>query len=399
MIRQIVEGVITWLPGVSSSDIPQPLPGGISIHLRSDTVGLESQGIVGAIPLNNGDTIQIIPKVGQVNFLRLLFKAEGNQVSLEREFDDFVKYSIDDEQNIGSIVAKRFFASLNEILRRSPAQGRKRARRQDDFAAGEIQVARTALNLATKRTRPVVSLVKNRTTDIPENRILSEALVRSWPLLSPDTQSTFRLIYEHWVRRFPRSQNIFRDLLSVDRAFATRGYGGARDYYRLALMLAKIILGTNGIGFGSKNEVAGDAILLNAADIYERYLRCVISDSHAEKGYVVTKGGAGMQSLYTDGSFGLIPDIVISKANAITLIADAKYKKPTAGDHYQMVAYLAAHKLKRGILLAPLFSGTTVVIKEFATPEKVIVREIYLPMSDLDATEEILSSLVERYSH
>ena len=164
-------------------------------------------------------------------------------------------------------------------------------------------------------------------------------------------------------------------------------------------MLAKIILGSSGVGFSGGNQIHGDAVLLNAADIFEKYVRSVVRDAYAEKGFVVTKGGVGVHSLYTDGSFELLPDVVISKNGATCLIADAKYKKPTASDHYQMSSYLAAHNLKRGVLIAPLFSGASVVIKEYSTPNKLVVRELFLPMNDLDATEEALSSLVEDFSN
>lgn len=399
MITQIKEGEVSWLPGINPSDIPTSLPSGISLHVKAGVIGLESQGIVGAIPLANGDTLQIIPKIGKVNFLHLLFKAEGNQSALQSEFDAFVEYSLDDDRNIESVVARQLIYCLDEILRRSPLRDRIRTRRNGTFATGQIDVVNTAINIARKKSEPVVSTVKVKTVDIPENRILSEALLRSWPMIEKSRKIEYQNTYDHWLRRFPRSSEILSDIFLIERSFASNGYGGSRDYYRRALMLAKIILGSSGIGFGDQGALSGDAILLNAADVFEKYIRSVISDAYSEMGFIVSKGGAGTQSLYTDGSFDLIPDVVISRDGQVALIADAKYKKPTAADHYQMAAYLAAHKINRGILLAPLFSGDNVVIREFATPEKIVVREIYLPMNDLDATEETLSSVLEQFSH
>ena len=399
MIWKIIEGEVAWLPGINSLDIPQALPAGISIHLRTGTIGIESQGLVGAIPLKNGDTIHITSKIGEINFLRLLFKAEGRQDSLESEFDEFVRYSVTDEANIELIVARKLLVCFDEILRLGPIRGRRRGYKVGNYAAGEIHAVKTAMNLVTKKLQPVVSLVKEKTRDIPENRLLTEALIRVWPFLSSQAQKKYEGIHHLWLKKFPRSREIFRDLLMIDHTFAADGYGGSRDYYRRALMLAKIILGSSGIGFGSKSDVSGDAILLNAADVFEKYIRSVICEAYVNKGYVVTKGGVGLQSLYTDGSFQLVPDIVISRKGLTSLIADAKYKKPASSDHYQMNAYLTAHKLKRGLLLAPLYTGNSVKVKEFTTPDKVVVREVYLPMSDLDATEKNLASLVELYSH
>ena len=207
-----------------------------------------------------------------------------------------------------------------------------------------------------------------------------------------------RPIYEVWRRRFSPSYNVELDVEHVEQGFADGRYGGARDYYKRTLMLARIVLGNAGIGFSEATTVLGDAVLLNTPDIFERYLRNVISDAYSVGGYIVTKSGVGVTSLYTDGSFELQPDIVISKDGATILIADAKYKTPTAGDHYQLHTYLKANGIKRGILLAPLYEGSKVLVKEYATADKVVVREVFLPMEDLNTTEAFLRTLIERFS-
>lgn len=398
MIRQAKESEITWLPGLRLSDIPHPLPTGISIHVRQNEVGLEAQGLVGAIPLLNGDTLQIVPKIGRVNFLRLLFKAEGIQRDLEREYDAFVSYSIEEDENIDSIVARQLLLSAAEIINRSPKQGRIKRRRTGPFAVGQIDVVATALNIACHKDEPVTYFIREKTLDIPENRVITEAIVRAWISLEGADRDDLRWVQERWLGRFPRSGDLNEDLEYVEQGFASGRYGGARDYYRRALMLAQIVLGSNGLGFSEAATVEGDAILLNTADIFEKYLRNVISDAYSEAGYVVTKGGVGVISLYTDGSFELQPDIAISRDGRTLLIADAKYKQPTAGDHYQMYTYLTLNGVKRGLLLAPLYDGNEVIIREYATPDKTIVREAYLPMGNLSVTEAFLGTVVGLYS-
>lgn len=398
MIRRALEGDTTWFRGLAQSDIPHPLPKGINIHIRRDEVGLEIQGLVGAIPLLNGDTLQIIPKIGRVNFLRLLFKAEGSQRDLEGEYEKFVDYSVDDEQNIDSIVARQLMFSAAEILSRSPKQGRVKRRRDGVFAVGQIDAVATALNIACHKSEPVTYFLREKTLDIPENRVLTEALLRAWPMVEEIDQVNLRWIRDRWLGRFPRSLDLGADLDHVERGFASAIYGGPRDYYRKALMLSQIILGSNGLGFSEAATIEGDAVLLNTADIFEKYLRNVISGAYSETGYVVTKGGIGISSLYTDGSFELQPDIVVSRDGRTLLISDAKYKEPTAGDHYQMHTYLAVNGVKRGLLLAPLFEGEEIVVREYSTAEEKVIREAYLPMSNLTVTEEFLSTVIERFA-
>lgn len=398
MIRKATEGEITWIPGLAPSDIPSPLPRGITVHLRNDEVGVEAQGLVGAIPLRNGDTLQIIPKIGPVNFLRLLFKAEGIQRDLEREYDEFVAYSVEDDENIDSIVARQLFICAEEIMKRSPKCGRIKQRRVGLYAAGQLDVVSTVLNIACRKPEPVVCYVKERTEDIPENRVITEAAVRAWPILNEASQGELGSVHNRWIRYFSRSEDLGADMETVEQGFARGKYGGPRDYYRKALMLAQTVLGSNGIGFSDAATIEGDAVLLNTADIFEKYLRNVVSDAYTDAGYVVTKGGVGITSLYTDGSFELQPDIVISRDGRNLLIADAKYKVPDAGDHYQMVTYLSAIGVSRGLLLSPLFDGDDIEVREYATANMTVVREVYLPMTNLKHTEAFLGKVIEQFT-
>ena len=62
-----------------------------------------------------------------------------------------------------------------------------------------------------------------------------------------------------------------------------------------------------------------------------------------------------------------------------------------------MLAYLATYQFNKGLLIAPLFSGDEPIVKEYVTPKKTSVKEIYLPMNDLNLTESLLSSLLEQF--
>ena len=397
MLHRAIEGQVTWISGLSQSDIPFPWPPSISIRIRADALGIEPQGVVGTIPLLNGDTLQISPKIGRINFFRLFLAAGGVQHDLDREFQEFVGYSAEDEPNLDYLVARHLYAATHEILRRSPQIGREHRRHQGLFAKGRLDTRATALNVALKRQEPVVSWSRERTYDIPENRILTEAIIRAQPLL-PDVDDDITYVYSKWLSRFPRSSNLWADLEHVSRGFAFRHYGGSRDYYRKALMLAQVILGNSGLGFGDMTELEGDAVLLNTATIYERYLRNVIARSHADSGYVVAKAGGWTTSLYTDGSREIIPDIVVSRGGSIRLLADAKYKVPDSQDHYQMYAYLHVMNVASGILLSPSFSDNeNITLRQFSTTDGKVIREVYLPMMNLKATEDFLSRIVQEF--
>ena len=393
VIHEAIEGHITWLNGVSHVDIPSPWPASVDIRIRSASIGIVPQGVVGAVPLLNGDVIQILPKIGRVNFFRLFIKAGGLQGDLEREFEEFVSYSLDDESNMSSLAARQLYVAALDILRIGPQLGRVLRRREGAFAMGRIDAIATTFNVATHRREPVAFWVRERTYDIPENRVLTEALVRALLLLSVADRDSLEHVCERWLSRFPRSKNLMADLEYVSHGFAVRQYGGPRDYYRKALMLAEVVLGNSGLGFGEGTTVEGDSVLLNTADVYERYLRSVIAGTHGESGYVVSHGREWTISLYSDGSYQMIPDIVISRGGSVTLIADAKYKVPVSSDHYQMYSYLHVMDVETGLLLTPSLDGEEVVARRFSAVDGKTIWEVYLPMSSLPATEAFLGRL------
>lgn len=94
----------------------------------------------------------------------------------------------------------------------------------------------------------------------------------------------------------------------------------------------------------------------------------------------------------------LEPDITVYRDGKLVLLCDAKYKAPSASDHYQMHAYLNGFGMDSGLLLCPGFDSTSVQKLEYMTPDRKVVREVYLPMANLNFTEEYLGSLVREFA-
>lgn len=398
MIYEVHEGKINWLPEVSFEDLPDNLPKNISVHTKKGIIGVEPHGVVGSFPVSNDRTIKIIPKVGRVCFLELLIKSEGSQKALKSEFDQFIEIAASEEVNFERFVFKQFLLRLDEILRRSPLHGRITKRSRSTSAKGKVKPLETILNITAKRDKPVISTYKERTLDIPENRILTEALIKSYMGLDEGDQALYVEVFKKWIKRFKRSSSIRADLLAVEKRFSSHDYGGSRGYYRKAIMLSKIILGSNGLSFEGNEIVTADALLINSADVYESYIRNVIADAYSGKGILVKKGGIGKKYLYTNGSYELVPDVYIEKNGLPLLIVDAKYKKPSSSDHYQMMVYLTAHGLSSGVLLSPNMVNDAVETKEFKSSNGIIVREVYIPLSNLKATESFLATLIEKFA-
>tara|TARA_R110002049_G_scaffold309095_2_gene516833 strand:- start:2156 stop:3361 length:1206 start_codon:yes stop_codon:yes gene_type:complete len=392
------EGETTWLSGIRFEDLPYDLPPGIQILNKSGMVGLRVDGIVGALALRDGRTLRISPKIGEANFFAMFFRAEGQMDEIERELQQLVEYSTSSDRSVEAFVARSLIFSADEIMRRSPLVGRTPEVKASRSALGAIDPAATVARLKSGSDQPVISRAKTRTVNIPENRLISMALKSAIGFLAYEDQARLLGIVQRWTERFPTSSDLRQDLQKVELGLARNQYGGPRGYYQKALAASLIILGASGISVSGSNPVLGESVLINTADIYEKYLRNTIRKVYSDKGYLVTKTGIDGTSLYTNGSYALEPDIVVYKENKLVLLCDAKYKSPTSADHYQMQTYLKRFDLRSGILLCPNFGSEKVDERQFQTPEKTIVREVYLPMHDLIATEQYLSSIIQKFS-
>lgn len=392
------EGEITWLPGIHFDDLPDGLPAGIQILSKSGILGLRVDGLVGTIPLRNGQTLRITPKIGDANFLAIFFRSEGKMDEVERDLDQLVEYSRSIQQSIESVVARSLIISASEIMRRSPMIRRVSVVQASRSAVGAIDPLATIKRLKSGSDLPVVSRTKARTVSTSENRIISMALPRALAFLKADDDIHFVKTVDRWNAIFPKSDDLVFDLEQVERGLARNRYGGPRGYYQKALVTSLIILGASGFSVSGADSVFGDSVLINTPDVYEKFLRNTMRKHYSDRGYLVTKTGISSTSLYTNGSYSLEPDIVVYKSNKLVLMCDAKYKVPTAADHYQMQTYLKRFGLRTGILLCPNFEGERVEERVFQTPDDTSIREVYLPMEDLDITEDFLGTLVEKYS-
>lgn len=388
------EGRPAWLPGVQLNHLPAGLPPSIRVLSKHGELGIEAQGVVGSIPLRDGTTLQILPKVGQTNFLRMLFRSHGVTEQANREFEEFVNYGTEDEPNLATLAARRLVIAADGVLRQGVALVRRRQRTRSVALAGHVDAASTALAIARREADPVVTTLRRKTNDSPENRVIAVALARSVSLLAPQDRPQGLEVIARWKRRVDATELTDRDLETVEERVAARWYGGPRAYYEPAVTLALVTLGTLGLSAAADPTVHGDALLMNSADVFERYVRRVIRDHYSDRGFIVTKGGSVSRSLYQDGSFEIDPDVVIERRGRIELIADAKYKRPTSNDHYQMQAYLGTSETQLGALLTPNGINGEPQVHRYVTPSGLATCVVDLPVDQPARTEAFLAELL-----
>lgn len=395
-VKQIREGQPTWIPGVRLRDLPHPLPSRIRLFCRADELGIEAQGLVGSIHLGNGDTLQILPKVGEANFLRMLFRSLASQVDFNRQFRDLVPYGVEDAESVAVLAARQLVRAADTVLRGGPSTSRLRVVKRVSSAGGQVLPAPTALALARHEPDPVVTRMRTRSHDTSENRVILHALKMAASLLrSPERREALET-QDRWERRVCHERMRLDDILLTRQRIARSWYAGPRGYYSPAVTLALVLLGSLGMTLSKEATLEGEAFLLDSADVFEEYVRRVIADHYGRVGCIVSKGGSVSRTLYQDGSFGIAPDVVIERQATILLVGDAKYKEPTSDDHYQMLSYLMTMGADLGVLLTPNGRGGRPQLSCHKTYERFTTIVADLPVNDLDATEDFLADVVDR---
>jgi 5-methylcytosine-specific restriction endonuclease McrBC regulatory subunit McrC len=393
------ESSTCWLDGFDGAWLPGQVSRAVRLVRDGARCGLEVSGVVGTVPLANGDLLRVRPKVGDYNFVRMLLRADGLFQDLKPEFYELAAYAANDASVSPIALACRALCrALAEISRQSLNFQRTPRTARGAFAAGRVMPLQTAERMACRMNDPVVYAVRNRDYNTPEHRVLGKAADVALKLLQLQEDSHDATCATEWSRRFG-SHFRLDDLQEVSKNLMAQRYGGSRGYYARALGLARIVLGDAGYSQDSASSMlGGEGFLIDAAQLFERYIRTVLVDKYKGTGLIVTKGGGiRNESLYLDGSYELEPDYVFQDTSTVRLIADAKYKRPDSGDHYQIVCYLMRYGVRTGILFFPEYERTDRAPSRRATRDGYTVFEVPLPLSDLDAVEEILSTSLGRF--
>ncbi|MBN9115824.1 MAG: hypothetical protein J0I36_11200, partial [Pandoraea sp.] len=323
--------------------------------------------------------------------------AEGLGNRMSRDFEGFATWGSDDSlDSVPNLLARKFLDELALVDADGPRFGRTSERTNRESASGKILLRQTVRRLRLRSPTPFVCDRNIRDFDIAENRVLASAawvaagLVSERGRLEPWQSS---LAFK-WRKAYHRPDMLASDLAHTAIGLANGAYGGPRGRYVHALTLARLILGQAGLSQEGRTRVMGDALLLNSASLFEDYVRAVLTQACAPLGLTVSKGGSPVQFLYDDGSFGLVPDIRISRGLATLVLGDAKYKDPDAGDHYQMATYMRAYSVPTAFLLCPDYGDDArePMLRRRTADGRTVV-EVRLPLRDLDAAETLLGDL------
>lgn len=157
--------------------------------------------------------------------------------------------------------------------------------------------------------------------------------------------------------------------------------------------MAKLILSQTGLSLESIESVESESVITNFSDLFEKYVRVIVSRALAPRGFVVEKREHNLPTLFIDRTCELKPDVLISKDGQTKLILDVKYKPRNtidSSDYYQMNIYLDNFDIPKGMLVLPNHSQSEFSFVQRQTLSGKHIFELRLPLSDWNISEMFL---------
>lgn len=383
----------TWLPDQAYAYVtPRRFVGG-----ADSRVALDAGPYVGLLPLRNGDTLYIAPRIGQESVSRMLLVTARLEDSLDQEFDQLALLGQQENDPINWIhlLGRSFARRLREIEKSSLRFDRQWKTERTKGIKGRVNISATLIGVARHELLPVRSLNRNRTYETPEHRVLGAA---AGLLLSQNVIARNDLDVVHrWYNRFGTSPGLVIDLRRTVRKLNAGHFAGPRSYYIPALAMAQLILLQGGIVLSDHQAIESEALLTNVNLLFERYIRVTLHKQLSDQGYTVEKLETGVPSLFTDLTTQMKPDVIIRDRKQVRLLVDAKYKPDSridASDHYQMAAYLRGFQVSNGIIVRPNTGYGPVKIVTRHLTRGGTIHELTINLADWAGAERDIANVV-----
>jgi 5-methylcytosine-specific restriction enzyme subunit McrC len=339
--------------------------GYFDIDYRGGRMVLAPKSYVGLIPINDRVALHVIPRFPIANLLYILQKADAVARYVSGHSRSYGIASAHGADPIG-IFASRFLESLTTIRTRGLLRRYESRERDDDFR-GEIMMSQTvSRHLSQGRRYRQVRRVHELTFDLPENRLLKSALFKIASYCSQSGDIKYRKLRESADRLYPLMDNVSHDvpgpatLTYLLPRFIRRLPFEHREY-GFALWLAYLIETRQGVALDKAGPISFDTFVVNLADVFESYLRAVISEriTALMPGVFTRNGNITRPKLFVQGEvYEVRPDIYLQRNGKNLAVIDAKYKeKLRADDRQEVITFCEALQSKIAILVVPSADG------------------------------------------
>lgn len=399
----IFDSQVTPLLGFDLAWLPEQAATYVTPHITRqadhEAVALEVGPYVGALPLTNGDTLYITPRVGQQTLSYMLMVTGRLENAVQREFEQLANlgYSTQNSVSWVHLLARSFLDHLRLIEKGSLRFDRKRVSERRQTASGQLDMVPTLISLRRRETIPVHCVVRTRTYETVEHRMLGAAANILLSLRAVEVDNL--AIARRWTKYLGDGPLTNQELRDVARSLSAGHYTGPRSYYIKALVMAQLILAQGGVTLDDAATVRSEALLTNVYTLFESYVRITLRNHLTKQGYVVEKLDSGAPTLFVDGTSELKPDVIISDRTGVRLLVDAKYKLREdigAADYYQMATYLKGYQVQHGVIVRPRVKTLSTPLISRRMNYGGWISELNIGLSDTSSADNALCDGITR---
>lgn len=331
------------------------------LDYRGGKLVVAPKSYIGLIPLNARTAINVRPRFPIDNVLYLIKKASATFRFIDGHLRN---YGVTEEAGFDPVAdfAQKFAVSCESLLKTGLLKKYAPAKLQSPYS-GTLDMSETIIRYRTQGISYMQHWTSDELTDdIPENRLVRSAIVRVIGFLlekndksSKKTVAILRQIYREF-------DNVGED--PIDSSLTegkVAGYIKALPYhhrnYSQLIWLAFLIVTQRGLLIDSVGSVSFDTFVVNLADIFEDYVRNIISDYFylQNGGFSVKDGNKEQVPLFkNNNTYKVKPDVYILQNKEPLAVIDAKYKpsiKPA--DRYEVISFCEALQVKRAIVVSP----------------------------------------------
>lgn len=382
-----------------------------TIRTRGSRLYLQAGNAIGYIPVNDRVALEINARVPLANLERLLASTETyrpHAIGYERsygEVDDTPRPFLDFLTDslliaVENLRVEGLHKAYDQILHRGAPSGR--------ILPFESALAQRRANRPT-----AVSKRFERTVDTEANRRIKAALARLQGLYSGMRDRTGR---SKRLAGLSTALSFFSEVpLTASSMYPVqvedlRYLPDQRPWLGRAVALSTMILRNAGLEVRAfKGPIVAESLLIQMDDVFEQYVRHVLSQSFRDRPGVAVldgnkvrpNGAAGHLFDEVFSAFGnsaSTPDTVIEKDGATAVVVETKYKLchglPERDYINQVVTYAATHRCRDVVLAYPSHDDRC-SLERLGRIGEVILHKVLIPLgrADLPSAEAELGAL------
>lgn len=332
------------------------------LDYRAGRLVVAPKSFIGLIPINDQVAIHVLPRFPIDNIFYLLRRSSAAL----RFIDGHIRsYGLRNEENDDpiEILASQFCTVAQKLFRLGLLRHYVASRDPLPFS-GTLDVTDTVISFRSKGISYRHSWQADELTeDIAENALIKSALIRVVDYLAVKSDATTKKhlgILRSLLPEFDGVRPIDSGVV-LNEGHIAKLIGRlpmSHKEYSSIIWLSYLIHARRGLSIEAIGKVSFDTFVVNLADVFEDYLRVIITEHFMRLGsrYSVKDGNKNQVPLFANSDqYKVKPDIYVADGKQSLAVLDAKYKpsiKPA--DRYEVIAFCEALQVKRALILSPV---------------------------------------------